>query len=115
LQHLRRLPDDVYVPHIERAIRDVEEALQGHLFPHHAGFFQQRYVGRRTPEAEFGREDLVEEHQPGLCLGDRIDAIIDAGSTAGGAPSTVVQITSHGPRLIRAGAIVWERVLESLE
>jgi len=48
-------------------------------------------------------------------VGDRIDAIIDAGSTAGGAPSTVVQITSHGPRLIRAGAIVWERVLESLE
>jgi tRNA A37 threonylcarbamoyladenosine synthetase subunit TsaC/SUA5/YrdC len=34
---------------------------------------------------------------------------------AGGLPSTIVDVTSDAPRLIRAGAIAWERVLESLE
>jgi L-threonylcarbamoyladenylate synthase len=48
-------------------------------------------------------------------IGDRIDAIIDAGSAPGGPPSTIVQVAADGPRLIRAGAIAWDRVLESLQ
>lgn len=41
--------------------------------------------------------------------------VIDAGDTAGGAPSTIVDARSDAPVLIRAGAIEWERVLHSLQ
>ncbi|PYR58946.1 MAG: threonylcarbamoyl-AMP synthase [Acidobacteria bacterium] len=44
-----------------------------------------------------------------------VDAILDAGPARGGAPSTIVEVGERGPRLIRAGAVPWERVLESLE
>jgi len=41
--------------------------------------------------------------------------IIDAGPTPGGATSTIVDAREPVPRLVRAGAIAWERVLESLQ
>ena len=41
--------------------------------------------------------------------------VIDAGETAGGAPATIVDARGRPPRLVRAGAIAWERVLESLQ
>jgi L-threonylcarbamoyladenylate synthase len=44
-------------------------------------------------------------------LGARIDLLVDAGRTAGGAPSTIVDVTAGEPRLIRAGAIEWHAVL----
>jgi L-threonylcarbamoyladenylate synthase len=43
------------------------------------------------------------------------DLLLDAGSTAGGPPSTIVDVTERPARLIRAGAVAWDRVLESLE
>lgn len=43
-----------------------------------------------------------------------IDLLLDGGLTRGGAPSTIVDATGAGPVLLRAGAIAWERVLESL-
>jgi L-threonylcarbamoyladenylate synthase len=43
-----------------------------------------------------------------------VDVLIDGGLTAGGRPSTIVDATGSQPGLIRAGAIAWERVLESL-
>ena len=43
-------------------------------------------------------------------LGDRIDLLIDAGMTRGGAPSTIVDVTSAVPALVRAGVISWEQV-----
>jgi L-threonylcarbamoyladenylate synthase len=43
-----------------------------------------------------------------------VDVLIDGGVTPGGAPSTIVDATGSQPVLIRAGAIAWERVLESL-
>ncbi len=46
-------------------------------------------------------------------LGSLIDLILDAGSTSGGAPSTIVDVTGASPVLVRAGAIAWARVLES--
>ena len=46
-------------------------------------------------------------------LAGRIDAVLDAGPAPGGPPSTIVETTATGPRLIRAGAIAFERVLES--
>ena len=45
----------------------------------------------------------------------RLDAIVDAGAAPGGPPSTIVELTPDGPRLVRAGAIAWERVLTFLE
>jgi len=43
-------------------------------------------------------------------LGDHIDLLIDTGPTRGGAPSTVVDVTSDEPRLVRAGAIAWDEI-----
>jgi L-threonylcarbamoyladenylate synthase len=53
-----------------------------------------------------GDPDVVERS-----LGAAIDLLLDAGPTAGGAPSTIVDVASGAPRLIRAGAIPWEDVL----
>jgi L-threonylcarbamoyladenylate synthase len=47
-------------------------------------------------------------------IGSAIDAIVDAGPCAGGAPSTIVDVTGGAPRLVRAGAVPWDRVLHSL-
>jgi L-threonylcarbamoyladenylate synthase len=47
--------------------------------------------------------------------GGGVDLLLDAGAVAGGPPSTMVEIGQDGPRLIRAGAVPWSRVLESLK
>lgn len=43
-------------------------------------------------------------------LGDRIDVLVDAGTTPGGAPSTIVDVTGEVPVLVRAGAIAWTEI-----
>jgi len=43
-------------------------------------------------------------------LGGAIEMLIDAGKTAGGPPSTIVDVTGASPRLVRAGAIAWDEV-----
>ncbi|HSL23352.1 MAG TPA: L-threonylcarbamoyladenylate synthase [Vicinamibacterales bacterium] len=48
-------------------------------------------------------------------LGDLVSCIVDGGAAPGGAPSTIVDVSGGAPRLVRAGAVPWERVLESLE
>jgi L-threonylcarbamoyladenylate synthase len=48
-------------------------------------------------------------------LADVVQMVLDAGRTAGGAPSTMVEMVAGVPRLLRAGAVPWDRVLESLE
>jgi len=48
-------------------------------------------------------------------LASRLDAVIDVGAAPGGPPSTIVELTPEGPRLVRAGAIAWDRVLTFLE
>lgn len=50
-----------------------------------------------------------------VSLEPAIDLLLDAGSVPGGPPSTIVEMAAAGPRLLRAGAIAWERVLESLK
>jgi len=47
-------------------------------------------------------------------LEGRIDGIVDGGTTPGGAPSTVIDLTSGAPRLVRAGAVPFDRVLAAL-
>src|SRR4029077_17147382 len=43
-------------------------------------------------------------------LGDRVEFMLDAGRTPGGAPSTIVDVTAAEPRLVRAGAIGWDEI-----
>ena len=43
-------------------------------------------------------------------LGGRLDLLIDAGTTPGGAPSTIVDVTGADPALVRAGAISWDDI-----
>jgi L-threonylcarbamoyladenylate synthase len=47
-------------------------------------------------------------------LGDTIDVLLDSGRTPGGPPSTVLDASDGPVRLIRAGAIPWDKVLECL-
>jgi L-threonylcarbamoyladenylate synthase len=44
-----------------------------------------------------------------------VDLVLDGGATGGRLPSTIVETSAHDVRLVRAGAIAWERVLESLQ
>lgn len=48
-------------------------------------------------------------------LGEDIDLVLDAGETTGGLPSTIVDVTGAPMRLVRAGAVPWERVVELLK
>ena len=48
-------------------------------------------------------------------FGADLDGLIDAGPSPGGAPSTIVDAAGPAPRLIRAGAVPWDRVLELLK
>ncbi|HZT77913.1 MAG TPA: L-threonylcarbamoyladenylate synthase [Vicinamibacterales bacterium] len=43
-------------------------------------------------------------------LGDRIQMLVDVGRTAGGPPSTIVDVTGAAPRLLRAGAVAWDEI-----
>jgi L-threonylcarbamoyladenylate synthase len=45
----------------------------------------------------------------------RTDLIIDGGRTPGGAPSTIVDLTGGAPRLLRPGAIPWDRILAAIK
>ena len=48
-------------------------------------------------------------------FGEDLDAVVDAGPSRGGAPSTIVDARGEEPRLVREGAIAWAAVLESLK
>lgn len=47
-------------------------------------------------------------------LGDRVDLIVDDGPAPGGRASTIADLRAGDPRLLRDGAVPWERVLESI-
>ena len=40
----------------------------------------------------------------------QVDGMIDAGSVPGGAPSTIVDISTPLPRLVRSGCVSWESI-----
>ena len=62
-----------------------------------------------------GAEALTSAAHVAATLGGAVDLVLDAGDTPGGAPSTMVDARGETPRLVRAGAIAWDRVLRSIE
>jgi L-threonylcarbamoyladenylate synthase len=48
-------------------------------------------------------------------LGDALPLIVDGGPTPGPLPSTIVDCVGGEPRLLRAGALPWERVVAELQ
>ncbi len=47
-------------------------------------------------------------------LGNDVFMLLDGGTTIGGPPSTIVDASGASARLVREGAVAWDRVLESL-
>jgi L-threonylcarbamoyladenylate synthase len=62
-----------------------------------------------------GRPPAVTPDEVAVALSDRIDLLLDAGPAPGGAPSSIVEVVGGRPLLHRAGAVAWDRVLESVE
>jgi len=52
-----------------------------------------------------GQPELLDAPAVQERLGDSLDLILDGGRAPGGVPSTVVDLTTHPPRLLRRGAI----------
>jgi len=48
-------------------------------------------------------------------LGSRIDLLLDGGHTPGGPPSTIVDASGTTLRLVRPGAVEWDRVLACMQ
>jgi L-threonylcarbamoyladenylate synthase len=48
-------------------------------------------------------------------LGDVVDFLLDTGRTPGGAPSTIVDVSSDQPRVVRAGAVSWDDIQRCLQ
>lgn len=48
-------------------------------------------------------------------VGAELTIVVDGGPTRGGLPSTIVDVSAGVPSLVRAGAVPWDRVLESLK
>jgi tRNA A37 threonylcarbamoyladenosine synthetase subunit TsaC/SUA5/YrdC len=48
-------------------------------------------------------------------LGGALPLVVDGGPTLGPLPSTIVDCVGDEPRLLRAGALPWERVVAELQ
>jgi L-threonylcarbamoyladenylate synthase len=57
-----------------------------------------------------GETATAEPDEVERTLGSRIDFLLDTGPTPGGPASTIIDVTSAQPALIRAGAISWEDI-----
>jgi L-threonylcarbamoyladenylate synthase len=62
-----------------------------------------------------GAEPSGDPDEVERCFGDRIDVLVDSGRTAGGLPSTIVDVTGAAPWLVRAGAIRWDEIQACLQ
>jgi L-threonylcarbamoyladenylate synthase len=47
-------------------------------------------------------------------LGHHVDLLLDGGPAPGGEASTIVDVTGPAARLVRSGALEWERVIECM-
>lgn len=60
-----------------------------------------------------GRPSPCTAQDAAEAIGEMVDLILDGGKTRGGKPSTVVDVSADGPRVIREGAIPSREILES--
>ena len=61
-----------------------------------------------------GMKECASAQEVQQCLGERLRLIVDGGETNTLAPSTIVEVTDQGWRLIREGAIPGEQIAELL-
>jgi L-threonylcarbamoyladenylate synthase len=73
------------------------------------------HVITATSANRSGEPPVARATDLGPIVNDARVFVIDGGATEGGAPSTIVDARNVPPTLVRAGAIAWDRVLESLE
>ncbi|MEE9219429.1 MAG: L-threonylcarbamoyladenylate synthase [Acidobacteriota bacterium] len=57
-----------------------------------------------------GAPPALSADQLGSCLRRRPDGVLDGGHTRGGRPSTILDLTSEPPRLLRTGAVSPSRI-----
>jgi L-threonylcarbamoyladenylate synthase len=61
-----------------------------------------------------GNRPCAHPDQLSVELLHQVDGVLHAGRTSGGQPSTLVDVTVDPPRLLRSGAIEWERLQQVL-
>lgn len=61
-----------------------------------------------------GHAPARDAHEVALAL-DGVSVLVDAGPAPGGPPSTIVDVTTSPVRLVRAGAVSWDRVLRCVD
>ena len=61
-----------------------------------------------------GEQPAASAHDVITSFVSEIDLVLDAGATPGGPPSTIVEAGGGVPRLLRAGAVPWDRVVQFL-
>lgn len=61
-----------------------------------------------------GAPPAIAAHSVVASLGAAVAVVLDGGDAPGGTPSTIVDARARPVRLVRAGAVPWERVLECL-
>ena len=61
-----------------------------------------------------GRQASADPDEVARALGGRLDWLLDAGTTPGGLPSTIVDATATTPVLVRSGAIAWADIERAL-
>jgi L-threonylcarbamoyladenylate synthase len=88
-----RLPDHAWLRGLIRALGEPLAATSANLH------------GGRDPQTA---ADVAAQ------LGDALALIADGGPTPGPVPSTIVDCTAAEPRLLRAGALTWERIIAAL-
>ena len=71
---------------------------------------ESRRVLTATSANLSGQPAFAEPAALWTALGERVDLMLDAGPTPGGAPSTIVDGSATTPRLVRAGAIEWDTI-----
>lgn len=75
-----------------------------------------RALGRplvSTSANRSGQPATADPDEVARSLGAELDGLIDAGPAPGGPPSTIVDVCER-PRLVRAGAVAWDRVVQFL-
>jgi L-threonylcarbamoyladenylate synthase len=105
------------MPGLPRALLGGGDTVAVRVSSHPVAWALARAVGRPITATSANRSGGEPTARPDVVLrelGTAIDAIVDAGACVGGAPSTVVDVTGAAARLVRAGAVPWERVLHCL-